>query len=278
MNFKKGWIRDLPDIRDYTEDSAPVKAILGASKTLQSIAGKLPLGVDLRNFCSPIEDQGDLGSCTANAGVGLMEYFEKRAYNKYINASRLFLYKTTRNLMGLDGDSGADLRSTMKSMVLFGLPPENNWPYNVNVFDNEPTAFIYSYATNYKTVQYYRLDPVGISPINLLTSIKTKLAANLPSMFGFTVYSSIYSASNGDIPYPQRGESVLGGHAMVAVGFNDSKTIGAHRGALLVRNSWGMSWGDHGYGWLPYDYVLTGLATDFWSLVQANFVDTDLFK
>jgi len=278
MNFKKGWIRDLPDFRDLTDNSDSIKAILNSSKVLQAVVNKLPVSVDLRSYCSPIEDQGNLGSCTSQAGVGLMEYFERRAFGKYINASRLFLYKTTRNLMGLEGDTGAYLRDTMKAMVLFGLPPEANWPYYISNFDDEPTAFIYSYATNYKATQYYRLDPVGTSPTTLLTNIKTKLAANLPSMFGFTVYSSIYNTVGGCITYPQRGESVLGGHAILTCGFADDKVIGSYKGALLIRNSWGTGWGDRGYGWLPYQYVLSGLATDFWSLVQANFVDSTIFR
>lgn len=275
-----GWIRDLPDVRDYTDDTASVKAILATSKPLQAVTARLPVQVDLRSSCSPIEDQGNLGSCTACAGVGLMEYFERKAYSKYVNASRLFLYKTTRNILGWTGDQGAYLRNTMQSMVLFGLPPESSWPYNINNFDTEPTAFAYSYASNYKTTLYYKLDPPGTPASVLLTNIKTKLSAGLPSMFGFTVYSSINNTGNGngDITYPRAGESVLGGHAVVAVGFNDSKVIDNRRGALLIRNSWGSSWGERGYGWLPYDYVLSGLAVDFWSLVRANFVDTDIFR
>jgi hypothetical protein len=107
-------------------------------------------------------------------------------------------------------------------------------------------------------VKYYRLDPEGTTRAQRLETIKTHLAAGLPSMFGFTVYSSIPGGGDGkgEIPYPKPGEKVAGGHAILAVGYNDTKKIGASKGALLIRNSWGTGWGDAGYGWLPYDYVL----------------------
>jgi C1A family cysteine protease len=113
-----------------------------------------------------------------------------------------------------------------------------------------------------------------------LEAVKTKLAGRLPSMFGFTVYSSIpgIGAGTGDIPFPQAGDKVEGGHAVMTVGYDDAKKIGAKTGALLIRNSWGTKWGEQGYGWLPYAYVESGLAVDFWSLVRAEFVDSDLFK
>lgn len=274
--FKFGWKRDLPDLRDLTIESPEIKTIIDKSDKVKAARARLPLTMDLKSWCAPIENQGDLGSCTANAGVGLLEYYEKRAFGKYINASRLFLYKTTRNLMGVTGDYGAYLRDTMKAMVLFGVPPESHWAYNVSTFDDEPNAFLYSLAGNYKSLKYFKLDPAGTSPATLLNNIKTQIAAGLPSMFGFTVYSSI--SNSPEIPFPTRGEYVLGGHAVCCVGYDDNKAVGTQKGALLIRNSWGTSWGNQGYGWLPYTYVTQGLAVDFWSLTQANFVDTDLFK
>ncbi|TCV88997.1 C1 family peptidase [Sulfurirhabdus autotrophica] len=275
-----GWQRDLPDFRDHTKQADDVAKILSKSKRLQAAIKKMPASIDLRQWCSPIEDQGNIGSCTANAGVGLLEYFERRAFGKHLDGSRLFLYKATRNLLGWTGDQGAHLRATMKAMVLFGVPPETHWPYKVTKYDEEPPAFCYAFAQNYKALNYYRLDPPGTSTSQLLTAIKNNLAANLPCMFGFTVYSSIPPSGDGkgEIPYPLKGESVLGGHAIVAVGFNDTKVIGKNKGALLIRNSWGTSWGMQGYGWLPYAYVESGLAVDFWSLVKADYIDTDLFK
>lgn len=277
---KLGWKRDLPDIRDYSMQSEKVGAILKKSSAYKTVAKASISDIDLRKWCSPIEDQDSIGSCTANAGVGLMEYYQKRAFGKYLNASRLFLYKTTRNLLGWNGDTGAYLRTTMKAMVLFGMPPEKYWSYVISDFDNEPPSFCYAFADNYKTILYYRLDPPGSSTTDVLNTVKWFLAAKFPSMFGFSVYSSIpgVGQGTGDIPYPGPGDSLLGGHAVVAVGYDDKKKIGKSKGALLIRNSWGTNWGESGYGWLPYDYIESGLAVDFWSLLKADFINTELFS
>lgn len=274
-----GWERDLPDFRDLTAEAPEVEKVLAKSEALKTAKKGLPATVDLRKWCSPIEDQGELGSCTANAGVGLLEYFERRAFGRHLDASRLFLYKVTRNLLGWKGDQGAYLRSTMKGMVLFGIAPEKYWPYKIDRFDDEPTPFCYAFAGNYKSIQYYRLDPAGTSPSKALTNVKQSLAAGLPSMFGFAVYSSMPGSGEGsEIPFPQPGDRLEGGHAIVALGYDDNRKIGKDKGALLIRNSWGKEWGDKGYGWLPYSYVEHELADDFWTLVKAEFVNTDLFK
>jgi C1A family cysteine protease len=282
MIVKKGmgWLRDLPDHRDFQVKSKEVKKIRMKSKKIQRIEKSFPTAKDLRQWCSPIEDQGNLGSCTANAGAGVLEYFQKRAFGKYLDASRLFLYKVSRNLLGITGDQGAELRTTMKAMVLFGVPPENYWPYKIDSFDEEPPAFCYAFAQSYQTTRYYRLDPPGQSTDKTLENIKKSLAAEFPPMFGFTVYSSIPPEGDGkgEIPFPGPGDSVEGGHAIVAVGYDDKKKVGQDTGALLIRNSWGTGWGDKGYGWLPYSYVLQGLAVDFWTLVDSEFVDTELFE
>lgn len=277
--FHFGWQRDLPDFRDMAPQADEIQQVLSKSKPLKAAAKKLPASVDLRQWFSPIENQGNLGSCTANAGVGLLEYYERRAFGKHLDASRLFLYKVTRNLMGETGDTGAYLRDTMKALVLFGTPPEQYWKYDIPKFDQEPPAFCYAFAENYKAIKYYRIDPPGLATTAVLSAIRQQLAAGLPQMFGFTVYSSIPSSGDGkgEIPFPRRGEKVLGGHAIVAVGYDDNKSIGSDKGALLIRNSWGTGWGMGGYGWLPYKYIEAGLAVDFWALLKADFVNTDLF-
>jgi C1A family cysteine protease len=285
-----GWLPDYPDFRDYTLEIGENEEL---NRLLSSIGldrvdlTTLPTSVDLRQWCSPIENQGQLGSCTANAGAGVVEYFENRAFGRYLDASRLFLYKATRNFAKLTGDSGAFLRSTMGALALFGVPPEDYWPYTDKVpdFDKEPTAFCYSFAANYKSIKYFRHDATNLTKEAVIDSIKMALTAGIPSMFGFTVYNSIsQAAQTGKIPFPCKNEKILGGHAIVAVGYNDSMIIKnptcgyQTQGALLIRNSWGTGWGDKGYGWLPYEYILKEAACDFWSILQQNWVDTGLFK
>lgn len=279
-----GWLPDWPDIRDYTPEHELVAPLLAQAR-IKAPRKKLPGKADLRAWCPPVEDQGQLGSCTANAGVALVEYFERRASGKHVDASRLFLYKATRNLLKLKGDTGAYLRTTMGALVLFGVPPEKFWPYSEKGFDKEPPAFCYAFAANYNAISYFSLDPPGTTPAALIERVKTYLAAGVPSMFGFTVYSSIEQAGDdGAIPLPGPKEQVSGGHAIVAVGYDDAKKIrnrggGAKEtvGAFLIRNSWGEGWGEKGYGWLPYEYAGAGLAEDWWTLIKAGWVDSGEF-
>jgi C1A family cysteine protease len=301
LRMRLGWLPDYPSVKDYTKNQDKVAQKLcslgqtDSIKTMLKTVGvlqetpkaTLPASIDLKAWCSPVEDQGNLGSCTANAGVGLVEYFERRAFGNHIDASRLFLYKVTRNLLRWKGDTGAFLRSTMEAMVLFGVPPEEYCPYKIADFEVEPSAFLYAFADNYKAIQYYRMDPPGTPKATLLQTIKMYLSAGLPSMFGFTVYNSInQAATTGKIPYPVPIDKVAGGHAVMTVGYDDSIIIkntnpgGVQtKGALLIRNSWGPLWGGMGgYLWLPYEYVLNSIATDWWSLLKNEWINTNQFK
>lgn len=308
-----GWIPDPPDLRDFSlrleeKKAGDVLAMSGESAPRdprvlaleQSIndSSKLtfpfpppPKHVTNIQWCPPVEDQRNLGSCTAQAGVGLLEYFERRAFGKHIDASRLFLYKVTRNLLGWTGDTGAYCRTTMGALALFGAPPERYWPYVVADFDKEPNAFEYGFAQNYQGLIYHRADS-GTSQMPLLVRLKVMIAVGWPLMFGFTVYQSIaQAAGDGEIPYPAPGERRIGGHAIVAIGYDDKKKIQNSspegpetEGAFLIRNSWGAGWGcqpnggtERGYGWLPYEYLNTGQARDWWSLTKAEWIDTGNF-
>ena len=253
-NLNFGWIPDMPDLRDYTPKTKKIAPMVKKVNLSDASKKSLPDSIDLRKWCSPIEHQLGLQSCQANAGAGLLEYFERRAFGKHINASRLFLYKVARKLGHWDGDTGATARSTMGAMVLFGVPPEEYWPYTDKRpdFDIEPPAFCYAFAQNYQAISYFSLDPPGTSFESLLRTIKAYLAAGIPSMFGFPVYDSfLQSGSSGNIAYPCPKEDIRGGHIVVAVGYSDEKTIKnpycdtEHTGALLIRNSHGEKWGLH---------------------------------
>lgn len=288
-----GWLPPFPDMRDYDDDHPLITELtmkLGIDGGQAHI--DLPNFVDLREWCSPVEDQLTLGSCTANAAVGMAEYFQKRAYGDYIDGSRLFVYKAARKLMQSSGDSGAWLRSAMGALVLFGVPDEKYFPYTLDGetvnpdWDSEPDSFLYSLANHYSAVNYFCHDPLGkkIGKEDVLKTVKTYLAAGIPSMFGFFGFPSFeVSDSPGSIPYPCKNEQAEWGHAVMAVGYDDHKLITNTRnqeattGALLIRNSWGKEWGEEGYGWIPYTYVVDGLAEDFWSILSMDWVDTQQF-
>ena len=286
--YAMGWVPELPDIRDYTMSHGEVAGLLNAvpaGEVVCADAPQLPARTDLRRWCSPIEDQRTIGSCTANAGVGIVEYYQRRAFGKHLDGSRLFVYKATRNLLGWNGDTGAWLRTAMGALCMFGVPPERYWPYDVAKYDLEPPAFVYALGQTYQAEKFYRLDPAGTSPAELLDAIRRHLAAGVPPMFGFTVYDSISQAQGtGRIPFPLASDRVAGGHAIVAVGYDDNLEIrhsgasSATRGAFVIRNSWGTGWGDSGYGYLPYEYVLKRLAVDWWVLVKAEWLDQDPFR
>jgi len=284
-----GWLPPHPDLRDFTEKKSEISEITGKMKLPDTDSNMiLPKKVDLRSWCSPIENQGGIGSCTAHAAAGIVEYFEKRAFGKHIDGSRLFIYKTTRNLMNVSGDTGAWLRNAMGSLVLCGVPPEKYWPYTDKdpEFDQEPSAFVYSVANKYETLKYFCHDPLtyNIDAKIVLASVKKYLAAGIPSMFGFYGFPSFEKTDiPGGIPFPDSNEQAQWGHAVMACGYDDTlkiKNVESQResvGALLIRNSWGTEWGDQGYGWLPYEYVLNYLALDFWSIISIEWVDTKQF-
>ncbi|VBB08994.1 Hypothetical protein LUCI_4280 [Lucifera butyrica] len=283
-----GWIPPMPDLRDYTEKHLPIKNIVEKLGPSLREDAPLPEKADLRQWCSEIEDQGNLGSCTAHAAAGIVEYFVNRAYNKKIKTSRLFIYKGTRNLMGTTGDTGAYLRDTMGSLVLLGVPAEKYWAYTDKDpdFDKEPSSFVYAVADNFEALQYFCHDALGTkrTPAEVLNSVKKYIAAGIPSMLGFFGFPSFTQSDvSGGIPYPCPDEKAQWGHAVAAVGYNDTlkiKNLLCNRettGALLIRNSWGTAWGDQGYGWLPYDYILNQLASDFWSVISMEWIDSDQF-
>lgn len=275
LTVSLGYHPDLSDFRDRSLQKLPKSEIAELGKRLPLLfgKGKLPEQVNHIPWCSPVEDQGKLGSCTAQAVVGLMEYMQRRGGIQHVDGSRLFIYKVSRKLQGWTGDTGAYLRTAMKAVAAFGVPPEQYWPYVIENFEEEPSAFLYAFASNYQALKYTRLDPPGVDGKNALLTLKRVLATGLGAVFGFPVYSSLTGAA--DIPFPTEKDRLLGGHAVMAVGYDDGH---GKNGALIIRNSWGQGWGYSGYGFLPYEYVEQELAQDFWTVLKAEWLNLEQFE
>ena len=291
-----GYHRDLPDFRDWCLSKIPteIKVILRDirnqnqkqfgkknknQKARSFLLGELktlPKSVDLREtgFFSPVETQGDISSCTAQSVIGIVEYLMLAGGCRDYDMSRMFLYKVTRRLLGWEGDPGAYIRSTIKAMSLFGIPPETEWPYERDLLNTEPDAYHYAYAQNFKALKYARVDTPGQAHSETLTLIKKTLADGFPMAFGFPVYDSIGNVTrqNPVIPFPSAMDKLQGGHAVIAVGYDDS------RKCLILRNSWGGGWGEAGYAYLPYKFVEEGLANDFWAVFNQDWVDLSQFE
>lgn len=242
-----GWIPDLPDQRDHLY-AAPVVHL-----------AKLPAKVDLRAKCPPVYDQGQLGSCTANA-IGAAIQFDRMKQKLTPNfvPSRLFIYYCERVIEGtVNADSGAQIRDGIKSVAHNGDCPEKEWPYDIARFSLKPSPGCYKDALKYKAVSYQRV-------VQAPSQLKGCLASGYPIVFGFTVYESFEGAAvarTGKMPMPAPSEKVLGGHAVLAVGYDDA----AQR--FIVRNSWGKGWGMQGYFTMPYAYLTdNNLSDDLWTI------------
>lgn len=237
-----GWVPDVPDQRDYLYRI--IKPVI-----------RLPERTDLRGSCSAVEDQGNLGSCTANALAGNLEFLDYKIDAQYQDVSRLFIYYNERALEDtVDFDSGASLRDGIKTLRKTGYCWESTWPYNIDLFTKKPSLRCYSEAKSHCIQSYHR--------ITLLSEMLTCLAEGYPFVFGFAVYESFEServARTGIVPMPRKDERMIGGHAVVAVGYDRKKK------RFLVRNSWGEEWGQKGYFTMPYAYIET-LAQDFWTI------------
>ncbi|MGA2410396.1 MAG: C1 family peptidase [Candidatus Binataceae bacterium] len=241
-----GWIHDLPDHRDFLY-AAPM-----------ALLGSLPTKVDMRDRCPAVYDQGQLGSCTANAIGGAIEFDLIKEKAPVFVPSRLFIYYNERVIEGtVDSDSGAQIRDGIKSVASQGAPHEDLWPYDIAKFADKPSPAAYDDALKHKATLYQRL-------VQVLNQLKGCLAAGNPFAFGFTVYESFESqevANTGVVPMPGPNEQVVGGHAVLAVGYDDSEQ------RFIVRNSWGPGWGLKGYFTIPYTYLIDqNLASDFWTI------------
>lgn len=249
--YSFGWLPDLPDHRD----------LMYAAPML--VMRKLPARIDLRKKCPAVYDQGSLGSCTANALGAAFQFGQKKQVIPNFIPSRLFIYYNERvQINTVNADSGAFIRDGIKTMNNLGVCPEHDWPYVIPQFTVKPPPLLYKKATTNQVLSYMRLNNTN------LNQLQACLYEGFPFVFGFTVYQSFRNiGSDGVMPLPATSEQRLGGHAVMAVGYDDSKQ------QFIVRNSWSKTWGDNGYFYMPYSYITdTNRADDFWTirLVEAG--------
>lgn len=263
--MKYGWVPDLPDHRDqYFTAPPPV--------------GGLPSSVNLHSLISTVYDQGDLGSCTANAiGQSVMMCLTKQK-SPVVVPSRLFIYYNERKMEGtINEDAGAMIRDGMRTVAQQGVCTEASWPYDVKKFAAQPPVACYSQALNHQVLRYLRVTQT-------LNQIKLCIAVGYPFVFGMAVFESMESdavAASGNVPMPSKDEQMLGGHAIIGIGYNSGPDIHLPKGdvwpsqTILVQNSWGTSWGMPSFPGcftLPFSYAANkNLADDFWTvrLVEA---------
>ena len=243
--FSFQWKPDKLDTRDY-------------KYTVTQKAS--PNIVDLRAFCSPIENQGSLGSCTGQAIAGAIELLNKRN-RKPTDVSRLFIYYYERLLLGtVNYDSGAYIRDGIKATNHYGASLESYWPYDIRKFKQEPISEAKTDALNRKVTRYER--------VNDFNGCINALSNGYPVIMGFRVYDSFMSknvARTGNMPYPNtKRERLLGGHAVLLVGYNKTKKV------FIARNSWGTNWGDKGYFYMPFDIVKPNMSSDYWIIKSVN--------
>ena len=232
--------------------------------------------LDLSPLMPPVYDQGQLGSCTANAIAGAYEYCELKEKEKSeFTPSRLFIYYLERSKEGDIGqDNGAQISDGVAAVHTVGVCPENAtsvysasevWPYDVTKFTEKPPQACYAIATKHRSVKYKSI-------LQNISHIKQSIINGFPVIFGFQVYSSFEGeqiASDGILHMPQPSEQCVGGHAIMCVGFDDNFVIDGKAGAVFIRNSWNSTWGLGGYFWMPYDYITSpDLADDFWSIFE----------
>jgi C1A family cysteine protease len=227
---------------------------------------KLPSFVDLRSGMPAVYDQGTLGSCTANAIAGAFEYdlseYDLPAEERFI-PSRLFIYYHERiRENSIYQDSGARIVDGIRSVEEQGVCSEEKWPYIEKNFEEKPCEECYEEAKLNRVLSAFK--------VNDLNHMKCALCHGLPVIMGVQVYESFEKASGGHIPLPNTSqEKLLGGHAILAVGYDESQKC------VFFRNSWGVSWGDKGYGTLPYDFI-TSFAYSFWVIRTVSFLNDDV--
>lgn len=261
-----GWTPDLPDPRDFTMEEPTISARLDR---LIRECRTLPKSVDVRQdedgvyFSSP-RDQGRVNAAPAFAVLSLIEYFERKFAGNTFDGSPLFLFKMAQRLSGASGNAPVSIRTTLKALKRYGVPPEEMFPFSDDPSGLPPSdVSLLGFPVGFSDLIYFRVDGRNQRGKTTLKRVKRLLAGGLPVTFGFSVPRSINDQA--DIHYRPRFDSYRGGQVALAVGYDDEHFPGG-QGGLRIRLHWGIGWGESGYGWIPYSLVKRGQARDFWAI------------
>lgn len=278
----RGWLPDPPDSRDYCiggDVPQEVAELVVCLRQFSRASASRPERVDLRDHFEdeqwPVRNQEQFNTSSVFATVGLVEFFERIAYDRELAPSHAYLYCMARRMADARGDCGVSLRNCLRALRRFGLPPERYWPYDGEHIASDPLdPFLYSYARDYANLYYARVGPQKQSGKKTLRCVRSMLAAGFAVSCGFAIPNRL--PDEGAVPYRPDVHEIADGQSVVLVGYDDKLRIGSERGALLFRNSWGPEWGEQGYGWLPYVYVTERLAGDFWTLLRREWIEAGL--
>lgn len=274
VTCRSGWHPDLPDPRDYTPLHEQIEPLL---RTLPAL-GSPPSHADWRSYCSPCRQVAGVHERTGSVHVcvDLLEQYELRVNGRRLTLSQPFVHCTAHRLAQTQGIPPLSLRAVWKAIVQYGVPPLDVWPGQEAAGDDEPDAFAYQSARRYSELRYVRLDSRGQSGSETLDRVRSFLSAGFLCVFGAPLCTS--TGEDGEIGYPTVFDDVRGGHALMAVGYDDRRRIRSDRGCLAVRGGWGPQWGEEGYGWLPYTYVREKLAADFWTIFAPDWFQSGEFR
>ena len=244
--LKFGWIPDTLDKRDYY-----FKVVYPVD---------LPGKFDLMELQPSIYHQGSLGSCTANGIGGLFQYCQKKQGIDDFIPSRLFIYYNERKMEHtIKIDCGAMIRDGIKVIKKYGACKETTWPYEINKFDKKPPVFAYNEGKSNQILKYERVNQIKYEIMHRIAIDK------FPITLGISLYESFMSpevSKTGIVPLPNfNKEKLLGGHCVNLVGYDFDEAT------FLMRNSWGIGWGNKGYFTIPMEYILDpDLCADLWTI------------
>ena len=268
------WSPDIADHRDFVPGNSAIASLLRRNATSSINQPHAPRKVDWREYCEIGAGDGQV-TTSVEACLAMVQQMECRSTGRRVQLSRAFVDHTARR-MTPHSASGLSLRTVLKAIARCGVPPEKYWPSVPSTLGREPDAFAFCFQKSFRALRYFRLDDRAANGSEILRRVQCFVAGGFAVVFGFPVYPT--TNADAEISFPTKTDAPLGGQAATAVGFDDKLRIRSDKSAILIRNCLGLSWGNEGYGWLPYSYVTERLAVDFWVTIKPSWLRSGEFE